>query len=124
MLQTGHLAHGPWASTAVGWVPRWWLTRNWPGPAACRCRWARAGSACVRLAPNHWGPVNHLGFAVQDLPGLVGRMQAGGVAIPGGVKDADMFRYAMVSGPDGLLLELFEFDPQRTPPPLREFYCV
>ena len=73
-------------------------------------------------APNQRGPINHLGINVRDLPELLQRMQAGGVAVPGGLKEADLFRYAMVSGPDGVLLELFEFDAERTPEPLHTYF--
>jgi catechol 2,3-dioxygenase-like lactoylglutathione lyase family enzyme len=73
-------------------------------------------------APNHRGPVNHLGINCTDLPAVVARLEAGGVAVPRGIRDADQFRYAMVPGPDGVLLELFEFDPERTAEPLRRYF--
>jgi catechol 2,3-dioxygenase-like lactoylglutathione lyase family enzyme len=73
-------------------------------------------------APNHRGPVNHLGINVTDLPAVVARLEAGGVAVPRGIKQADQFRYAMVPGPDGVLLELFEFDAARTPEPMRSYF--
>ena len=73
-------------------------------------------------APNHRGPINHLGMNVTDLPALVNRLTASGVAVPGGIKEAEQFRYAMITGPDGVLLELFEFDPDRTPEPLRSYF--
>ena len=73
-------------------------------------------------APNHRGPINHLGMNVTDLPTLIGRIQAGGVAVPGGIKEAEQFRYAMIAGPDGVLLELFEFDRDKTPEPMRSYF--
>jgi catechol 2,3-dioxygenase-like lactoylglutathione lyase family enzyme len=129
-MTTFHHAHlmSADADAAVGFYRRWLDATVVADTqlAGSRSLLLQVGSGRLSLydqAPNHRGPVNHLGFAVTDLPELVSRMQAGGVAVPGGVKEADLFRYAMVSGPDGLLLELFEFDPQRTPPPLREYYC-
>ena len=75
-------------------------------------------------APNHRGPINHLGINVVDLPAVVARLEAGGVAVPRGIKVAEQFRYAMVTGPDGVLLELFEFEGDRTPEPLRSYFDV
>ena len=75
-------------------------------------------------APNHRGPVNHLGINCADLPAVVARLEAGGVAVPRGIREADQFRYAMVTGPDGVLLELFEFDPARTAEPLRHYFEI
>lgn len=74
--------------------------------------------------PNRRGPINHLGIRVEDLPTVVAAMRAGGIALPGGVKNAESFHYAMVEGPDGVLLELFEFDRERTPAELRAYYEV
>jgi predicted enzyme related to lactoylglutathione lyase len=93
--------------------------------AGSRNALVRMGSGRLNIydqAPNHRGPVNHLGINVTDLPAVVARLEAGGVAVPRGIKEAEEFRYAMVSGPDGVLLELFEFDRDRTPEPLRAYF--
>lgn len=95
------------------------------GLAGSRNALVQVGSGRLNFydqAPNQRGPINHLGINVRDLPELLQRMQAGGVAVPGGLKEADLFRYAMVSGPDGVLLELFEFDAERTPEPLHTYF--
>ncbi len=85
----------------------------------------RVGSGRLNFydqAPNQRGPINHLGMNVTDLPAVVARLEAGGVAVPRGIKEAEQFRYAMVPGPDGVLLELFEFDRERTPEPMRTYF--
>lgn len=60
-------------------------------------------------APNHRGPVNHLGIQVGDLDDAVKRLVAAGYA-PRPIKVDGPLSYSMVEGPDGLLFEIFHFD--------------
>jgi catechol 2,3-dioxygenase-like lactoylglutathione lyase family enzyme len=60
------------------------------------------------------GAFHHIGIATDDLDGLVARMKARGCVFRNAVRDDPHFRYVMVAGPDGLLIELFEpRDPAR-----------
>ena len=61
------------------------------------------------------GAVQHLGIETDDLDGLVSRMKAHGFQFRNTIRDdPNGFRYVMVSGPDDLLMELFECrDPAR-----------
>jgi catechol 2,3-dioxygenase-like lactoylglutathione lyase family enzyme len=60
------------------------------------------------------GAFHHLGIHTDDLDGLVARMKARGCAFRNPVREDPQFRYVMVAGPDGLLIELFEArDPGR-----------
>jgi catechol 2,3-dioxygenase-like lactoylglutathione lyase family enzyme len=56
------------------------------------------------------GAIHHLGIKVADLRGVWGRLQAQGIRSPNGLREHDGWRYVMISAPDDLLLELFEFD--------------
>ena len=60
------------------------------------------------------GPMHHLGIETDDLDGLVARMKANGYEFRNSVREEATFRYVMISGPDDLLIELFECrEPQR-----------
>jgi catechol 2,3-dioxygenase-like lactoylglutathione lyase family enzyme len=72
--------------------------------------------------PNHRGPVNHLGMLVEDLDECVRQLTAAGLS-PRPISDTGAGRYAMVEGPDGVLLELFE-PPPRLPPELEDYFAV
>ena len=56
------------------------------------------------------GAVHHLGVRVDDLRTEWERLQAAGLTSPGGLREHDGWRYVMVQAPDGVLVELFEFD--------------
>ncbi len=56
--------------------------------------------------------VHHLGIQTEDLEGLVGRMSEGGVEFRKPITDTGLLSYVMVEGPDGILLELFQADPE------------
>jgi hypothetical protein len=47
---------------------------------------------------------------VASLRELWARLQRDGITSPGGLREHDSWRYVMIEAPDGLLLELFEFD--------------
>ncbi len=72
-------------------------------------------------APNHRGPVNHLGVHVADLAATVARLERAGWA-PRAIKVDGPLSYSMVEGPDGLLIEVFHFDRQTTPEHLRPYF--
>lgn len=55
--------------------------------------------------------VHHLGIQTEDLEGLVRRMREGGVTFRKPITVTDDLSYVMVEGPDGVLLELFQADP-------------
>jgi len=53
--------------------------------------------------------VHHLGFQVDDLADLATRMNVAGLELRSGVRELDELDYLMIEGPDGVLLELFEY---------------
>ena len=60
------------------------------------------------------GAVHHLGIATDDLDALVAKMKANGFEFRNPIHDDPKFRYVMVSGPDDLLIELFQsLEPER-----------
>jgi len=61
------------------------------------------------------GAVHHLGVRVDGLREVWGRLQADGVTSPNGLREQDGWRYVMIAAPDGLLVELFEFDDPLAP---------
>jgi catechol 2,3-dioxygenase-like lactoylglutathione lyase family enzyme len=54
------------------------------------------------------GPVHHLGIETDDLDALVSRMKEHGFRFRNPIREEPKFRYVMVSGPDDLLMELFQ----------------
>lgn len=56
------------------------------------------------------GAVHHLGVRVPGLRAAWDRLQAAGLTSPNGLREMDGWRYVMIEAPDGLLVELFEFD--------------
>jgi catechol 2,3-dioxygenase-like lactoylglutathione lyase family enzyme len=61
------------------------------------------------------GAIHHLGIKVDNLRDVWPRLQARGVTSPNGLREHDRWRYVMISAPDGILLELFEFDDPSAP---------
>lgn len=61
--------------------------------------------------------VHHLGFQVDDLAGLVAAMTEGGIVFRTPVRQLPELDYIMVEGPDGVLLELFQYKPGPDPRP-------
>ena len=60
------------------------------------------------------GAFHHLGIETDDLAGLVREMIARGYAFRNPVREEKSLKYVMVSGPDELLIELFEcHEPER-----------
>lgn len=61
------------------------------------------------------GAIHHLGIKVVGLREAWTRLQAEGVTSPNGLREQDGWRYVMIAAPDGILLELFEFDDPAAP---------
>ena len=61
------------------------------------------------------GAIHHLGIKVDNLRDVWRRLQEQGISSPNGLREHDTWRYVMISAPDGLLLELFEFDDPDAP---------
>ena len=60
------------------------------------------------------GAIHHVGVETDDLDGLVAHMKAKGFEFRKPVREEARFRYVMVAGPDGLLIELFQsLEPER-----------
>lgn len=79
----------------------------------------RLGSAFVQVyeqppKAQRGGPMHHLGIETDDLDALVARMKASGHEFRNTIREEPTFRYVMTSGPDDLLIELFQCrEPQR-----------
>ncbi len=61
------------------------------------------------------GAIHHLGIKVDNLRDVWRRLQEQGVSSPHGLREHSTWRYVMISAPDDLLLELFEFDDPDAP---------
>jgi catechol 2,3-dioxygenase-like lactoylglutathione lyase family enzyme len=60
------------------------------------------------------GAMHHIGVETDDLEALVTRMKLAGFEFRNAIRDEPGFRYVMVSGPDDLLIELFQcHEPER-----------
>jgi catechol 2,3-dioxygenase-like lactoylglutathione lyase family enzyme len=61
------------------------------------------------------GAVHHLGVKVGNLVDVWRRLQSEGVTSRHGLREHGDWRYVMIAAPDGVLLELFEFDDPSAP---------
>jgi catechol 2,3-dioxygenase-like lactoylglutathione lyase family enzyme len=61
------------------------------------------------------GAIHHLGIRVANLRDEWKRLQSQGITSPHGLREHGGWRYVMISAPDGVLLELFEFDDPGAP---------
>ena len=68
------------------------------------------------------GAVHHLGYRSRDLAGLVAHMRERGVAFRSDIRELGYWRYIMCAAPDGVLLELFEFDDEDLPAELANYF--
>ena len=60
------------------------------------------------------GAMHHLGIETDDLDQLVARMTRNGYPFRNAIREHPKFRYVMITGPDDLLIELFQcHEPQR-----------
>lgn len=67
--------------------------------------------------------VHHLGIQTEDLAALVEAMTAGGVAFRKPITQVGALGYVMVEGPDGVLIELFQADPDDYTGGAREWFA-
>lgn len=67
------------------------------------------------------GTVHHLGVQTDELAPLVRRLQERGVSVTE-IRREPVADYAMVEGPDGLLIEVFQPNPDALPPEVRSFF--
>lgn len=70
------------------------------------------------------GAVHHLGILVEDLEATVQRLKAAGVPLKKPISDYGLWKYVMAPAPDGVLLELFHFDPAQVPPQMRDYFFM
>src|SRR5262249_17788544 len=61
------------------------------------------------------GAIHHLGIKVSNLRDVWRGLQGKGITSPNGLREYDGWRYVMISAPDNLLVELFEFDDPTAP---------
>jgi catechol 2,3-dioxygenase-like lactoylglutathione lyase family enzyme len=59
--------------------------------------------------------MHHIGVRVPDLARAWVRLQQDGINSPGGLREHGGLRYVMIEAPDGILVELFEFDDPASP---------
>ncbi|MBO6782016.1 MAG: VOC family protein [Alphaproteobacteria bacterium] len=59
------------------------------------------------------GAVHHIGIRTDDLESLEARLRAKGAAFRSGIRDFGAWKYIMCPAPDGVLLELFQADPEK-----------
>ena len=62
-----------------------------------------------------WGAAHHLCVRVADVRTRWQRLQASGVTSPNGIREQNDWRYVVISAPDDVLVELFEFDDPSSP---------
>ncbi|MEW1848324.1 VOC family protein [Nonomuraea angiospora] len=67
--------------------------------------------------------VHHLGIQTDELETVVERLRAMGVSVTE-IRREPTARYAMAEGPDRLLLEIFQPDPEALPPELRTYFAL
>lgn len=74
-------------------------------------------------APRDFGrnAIHHIGIQVVGLADLYERMARAGLPLRNSIRPSDGGGYFMLEAPDGVLLELFEPGPQRTPDVLRYY---
>jgi catechol 2,3-dioxygenase-like lactoylglutathione lyase family enzyme len=68
------------------------------------------------------GAIHHLGFMVDDLEETVARLKAGGVKLRKPIADHGHWKYVMAPAPDGVLLELFQFELEGASPEMLDYF--
>ncbi len=66
------------------------------------------------------GAIHHIGIQTDDLEGLVAHMKTKGASFRKGITDLGFWKYVLVQGPDGVLIELFQVIPEKIPDGARE----
>jgi hypothetical protein len=59
--------------------------------------------------------IHHLGVKVASLKDTWNRLRSEGITSPNGLREHGDWRYVMIAAPDGVLVELFEFDDPAPP---------
>ena len=95
--------------------------------AGARNVFLRIGRGRLHLyaqAPTRPGPgsIHHLGIQTDSLDELSSRLASQGLALGKGIREAGLFRYLMVEGPDEVLIEAFEIDRSMLPPALSGWF--
>jgi len=90
--------------------------------AGARNVFLRIGQGRLHLyaqAPRQTGPatVHHLGVETDELRQVVSRLKAAGLSVTD-VRELPQAAYAMVQGPDSVLIELFQVSERQVPEPL------
>lgn len=116
-----HLFAGDIDATVAWWCRHLGGTVIFDGElAGSRNVFLGVGSGRVHIydqAPRGQGrnAVHHLGVKVSNLKETWQRLQSAGVASPNGLREHGDWRYVMVAAPDGVFVELFEFDDPAAP---------
>ena len=61
------------------------------------------------------GAIHHLGVRVRNLRSVWAQLRGLGVCSRNGLRELDGWRFVMISAPDNVLVELFEFDDPTAP---------
>ena len=67
------------------------------------------------------GPIHHIGIRTDDLDQLHRHLRQRGVQFRSGIREFDYARYIMCAAPDGVLLELFQPNPEQLPEAVAAF---
>jgi catechol 2,3-dioxygenase-like lactoylglutathione lyase family enzyme len=121
---TEHVHHTHLFCSDIDATIRWWCEMLGAEVAydgdfgGARNVFMRIGSGRLHLydqAPRDdgHGAVHHIGIRTDDLEALEARLRSKGVAFRSGIRDFDAWKYIMCPAPDGVLLELFQADPDK-----------
>ncbi len=66
------------------------------------------------------GAIHHIGIQTDDLEALVAHMKAKGFPFRKAITNVGFWKYVMVQGPDGVLIDLFQVIPDKIPGEARE----
>ncbi len=94
--------------------------------AGARNVFLRIGTGRLHLydqAPKHIGPgaVHHLGIETDVLENQVARLMAAGISVTK-IRTFPDAAYAMAKGPDGILIEIFQINHDKTSKQLHGFF--
>ncbi|MFY9396983.1 MAG: VOC family protein [Desulfomonilia bacterium] len=88
--------------------------------AGSRNVFMRIGSGRIHFfsrKPKESGPgcIHHIGIQTDDIRATVKKLKEKGVVIENTIKDFGVWKYVMVSSPDGVLIELFQVNKEKIP---------
>ncbi len=121
---TEHVHHTHLFTNDIDATIAWWVEMlgaevSYDGEfGGARNVFLRIGSGRIHLydqAPRDdgKGAVHHIGVRTDDLEALEARLRDKGVAFRSGIRDFGAWKYIMCPAPDGVLLELFQADPEQ-----------